>query len=504
MENASLTKNDSLPQEQLNLSKFDVGTICLMDISSNKKWLCYVSQSEHTTGEVTSTLTVRKFTALNDETLREESATVFENLQDSRVHMEDSPEPDMISICVSKYFDTTNCNSHVLSICSDGQYITLSSHDEKATDSEGGCIVFKVQNRTISYHCELKCNGYAVFLDRENELCLAILSMETLKIYQNISSFSKDMPCNVYDMAPFTKTWNAMESSQWHYSYSDCRGTILASFYYRLGPDTEEWKLIISLSAYIKKNILLAPPAITQHKIRFFSLKLDGVLLSSIYSSNSVVVIAISDDLKYAATIAEYCLFNRYSDEYDKSYPTVEIYSLENGCLLYTLKSRMRMTLLPHATFCCNSRYLALSSLQGNLEQETHGADATAIFEVWHIENQTSIYSATKRLKQTIDLTTDWCNNTRIQLLKPFILEERTNTGIVLKGFYSQSDHDNIHVTMKCFHLNLDCQNQNSTIQWLIKDDLLLEKELNPDDAIVLSNREFTDKLMELGNSFFF
>lgn len=486
LEDASPKKNVYSAQQRLNMCKFDVENIRFMDISSNKKWLCYVSQSELSDEdeEISSTLNLRKFTALNDETQIEEE---FAGLEDSRIEMEDGLTPILLSIPINNYIDTFGEKDYFLSISLDGQFIALSSYYEESKHTIGGCVVFMVHNHAITFQCELDCNGRAVFLNRADELCLAFVNMESLRIYNNIHTFSNNLRYDEYDMKSLMPTctapgnlmtdWElrkgAMKGFLWQpqrdYTAVACTGNIISSSH-RSGSNPK-WEFIAAISAYIKDNLLLTPPLLEDDKIRLWSLKLDGVRLASISAPDNAVI-AISDDVRYAATTTLDFVYQKtflvnHGDNY-----TISIFNLENGCLVYTLKSHIPLEMITHATFCCNSRYIALTGLN-EMQHELPETEIEAVFQVWHIESETLIYSVTKKTGQFAKLDLAYPDTTN--LMKPSIFEDKISNR--LKGLYFHSDRGGDHVTIKFFYLNLDCQ--KSDIKWLIQDDLLLQKDID-------------------------
>lgn len=492
--------------------KFDDKNICFMDISCDKKWLCYVSQSESTPGEINSTLYRCKFTAFNDETSQEEECKPpFENdtvaSPDSRVSMEDKFEPVVKSIPINKYFDPLSKKGYFLSISSGGEYIALSSCHEEAKDVDGECFVFKVEFDKIVFHHNLKCNGRAVFLNRENELCLAILSMESLKIYNRIDTFSEYMRYDEYDVRSFMSS--NQSNTQFQLTGLAYAGTVSGSSHWYPRNGNNNWEHILGVSAYMKENILLKAYPGYKDKIEFWSLKIDGVRLTSIFVMTEAVI-AISDDLKYAATIPSY---NIHQGGSKYSSCVINIFNLENGCIVYTLRDRTPIIHYTHATFYCNSRHLALSGLIESAEnvrkdnvfifgETKKRVEVEAIFQVWNIENQIMIYSTIKKMEQYVDLPSRTLNKT-LNVMNPFIFEEKTGDKTNMKGFYSHLDQRSGKVTMKCFPIDFNDHLQSSTIQWLIKDDLHLSEDLDFNGSFRISE-EITsfNKAMEKGESF--
>lgn len=451
----------------------------MMDISSNKKWLTYVCRMEYAPGKFAFSLCLRKFAALNDETVKEEEfgpPSHHSNLQ-----MENTLEQTPLEICIDKYFEAFSGYSYFLSMSFDGQYIVLSSVAEGPKSVKKKCVVYRVQNNLIKPHYELECEGRAVFLDRGKELCLAVLGNKYLRVYNCILLFSKSMQYDEYDISSFRSEndnrFYALEPQN-SYTASACRGTIPGSFHYcylgdKQDVDVEDeqeiirnWEYILATSAYIKDNIFLTFSTTAVENVRFWSLKLKGDRLASIVTPFNAVI-AISSNLKYAATIAYNPLFQRATSDSRGNQCAINIFNLENGCLAYTLKSEICAESITHATFCKSSRYLALSVLK-------NGPEVEAIFEVYHIESQTLIYSVTKKMENYKE-----CSSSleTIKIMKPFILEEMVGGKECLKGFYFKLDQTNNQAIMKCFLLKLDC---DYDIKWLTKGDWPMEMKFCP------------------------
>lgn len=513
MKSADLTKDDSLPRQQLNTIKFNEENVYFMDISSNKKWLCYVSQLECTpAGKITNSLNVCKFTAFNDKDLKEEEViSPSDNNEadslDSKVQMEEDPEPNIMGIRIDTYFDPLSQNTYFLSISFDGRYITLSSFPENGNSTDGNCFVFMVQNDKISLHCEIKRSGRAVFLNRGSELCLAIVNTDTLRIYNSIRNFSKNMPYDEYDLTPFMSSDQPRISwiTQFQLTGLAYKGAVPGSSHCYPKHSNDNLKRILAVSAYIKENILLKLSPRRSGKIEFWSLKLDMVQLTSI-SASFDPVIAISDDLKYAATTSRMYIY-RANDPRTRTSPRiVNICNLENGCIIYKLKCEIPTICFTHATFCRNSRYLALSGLITSSKKVPRNKSSQikieAIFQVWHIENQVMIYSVTKKMKQHVKRPSSF--DETIMWMKPFVFEERAaGDKVALKGFYSYLDQVSDRVILKCFPINFNNYHQSSnTIQWLIEDELHLHKDIDPYGIDISTYQRRFNMPMEEGKPF--
>ncbi|CAO3613037.1 unnamed protein product [Mucor hiemalis] len=343
----------------------------------------------------------------------ENSTAIFDDdssiLREIRVQIEANPQPQMKSMCIDPYFNSPG--HKFLSISPSGQYITLSTHDEKKGDEDGSCFIFKVQENEISFCHEIKCNGRAVFLN--NGLRLAILNTATLIVYDEVKDFSKKLTYEVYDLTPFGTMNEDFQNSRFQFSYTD----FVDNWAVSKNPQSDfmsyepKMRHIIALSAYIKSNLLITPFTEKSETIRFWSLINNGMRLASLTASGDAVI-AISKDFKYAAT----------ANSNVKVDNVVKVYNLDNECLVYTLKSQISILKLSHATFCYDSRYLALSAVERKYDVNNPLVGKNvAIFEVWYIEGERSVYSTVKSLGLILPGT---LNRTQVKSLKPFISEE--------------------------------------------------------------------------------
>ncbi|CAO3613033.1 unnamed protein product [Mucor hiemalis] len=452
------SESGRLLRRELNINDTKTNKIYMIDISADRKWICYVSQFEKEPNIYSTTLSVHRFTAIKNESLElVEPATIFDDdsslLHEIRIYMDASPETQMKRIGVNRYFDKPG--HKFLSISPNGQYFIISTYDETKKNDEGSCFIFKAQDDTILFHRELHFNGRGVFLDTNNGLRLAIINTARLIIYDEVEDFLGDLTYEVYDLTSFGSTREDLKSSVFQYRYTDFvnNWSVTKNPQLAVKPYHPHMRHIIALSTYIKSNILITPFTEKSETIRFWSLVNNGDRLASLTASEESVI-AISKDFKYAAT-AKFLI----NDD-----NVVKVHNLENGCLLYTLRSQHSIYNLTHATFCYDSRYLAVSAVDKRFATKNSPLHKNvAFFEIWHIESEKSIYSTMVNLGHLMLSTFDY---TQEKSIKPFVSEEIVDDDKrILKGYYVYADPEGITFT-RCLELKIADQKEGE-ILWL-------------------------------------
>lgn len=448
---------------ELDIDDTKTNKIYLMDFSSDRKWISYVSQCEAEPNKLTTYLSLRKFTAINDESLRVEiPATVFHEdtsiVHEMRIQIDANPLPQLKSMPIDKYFNSPG--HKFLSISPNGQYISLSTYDENKGNKDGLCFIFKVQKNEILFHQKLQWNGRAVFLNSNDGICLAIINTAILIVYDKVEDFSKVGKYEVYDLTSFGSSREDFKGSSQQYLYTEFTNnwSVTNNPLNGLREMIPSLRHIIALSAYIEYHVLITPFAGRGDVIRIWSLLNNGLRLATLPNSKEVII-AISNDFRYAATV------NNSLTKYN----IVKVYSLENGCHIHTLKSEVARFNLTHAIFCYDARFLALSGFKSIYGRREGLIDNKAIFEVWCIDEDQLVQSATRSLGNKMRTLRGL---TQEKSVKPFMTQEMVGYNErVLKGYYVYGDVEGKTIT-RCFKLNFGGQ-QLEENTWLLPEKII-------------------------------
>lgn len=432
----------------------EIGTeVILLDISPDKKWICYVSHQleEDLQGykkkgkEKRTYLTRRRFTSINPDTGNEE--TVVENFSTKDVDLEH------FSLDISdKIHPVGESHSKFLSISGDGNYVVL-SFCERTIKEYGGyiepknpnCLVFESKQGILTLSHKIKCDGRAVFLTK-NIRSLALIQNTTIEVYDN---FPKNQTISfLFDLQPFIST-NGLshESAQEHNSYiENASWTDVSNPQKSRNNINVEIRRIITFSRHIRHNVLLTPFA--GSIVRVWSMIEDGVRLTS-FSAPNQHVMAFSKHYKYTAT-------------YIEGTRAINIYNVKSGLLVYQLGSQTvdsSVTFeVSHIRFCYDGRYIAMSGWEGE----------NVVFEVWYIEAEELIYRTTVPLatKQNSEL---YKGNRLLKVVQPFVMRGvKKNGDKCLKGFYTSLKNGILATTF--IELDIDRVDTDVKIEWVKSD----------------------------------
>ncbi|KAI7895161.1 uncharacterized protein EV154DRAFT_496092 [Mucor mucedo] len=430
--------------------------VILLDISPDKKWICYISHQleegsqtyKMKKREKRTYLTRRRFTSINPKTGDEE--TVVDNLLKENIDLEHFSMDITDEI---KIIGDSHCK--FLSISGDGNYVVL-SFCERIKQINGklwppknpNCLVFESKQGVLKLSHKIKCDGRAVFLTK-NTLSLALVQSTTIKVYDN---FPNNISISfLFDLHPFiTANGLAHENAQGHKSYIenapwiDINKPEVADSSSLRTDIHEDTKRIITFSRHIRHNVLVTP--FIDGIVRVWSMIEDGVRLTS-FSALNQHVMAFSKHYKYTAAYVE-------------GTRAINIYNVKSGLLVYQLKSRAvdlsASFEVAHIRFCYDGRYIAMSGWEGD----------QVVFVVWYIEAEELIYRTTVSL--TTKPNSDLYSRDRrlLKVVQPFVTRGVNSNGDkCLKGFYTSFENGNLATTF--IELDIDRVQTNIDIKWV-------------------------------------
>lgn len=447
-------------------------SIILLDISSNKEWVAYVSNkwndsdSEFERNKDGTYLTRRRFTAANVNNPNEEIM-----LKDSKI--ENSSKGGSCSIDITKYIKDAGINHcKFLSISQDGKYIALSFY-ERNTNSSGRmrdpknnkCHIFEANNTGLKIYSSVKCNGRAVFLPKETSFqgskdkekpmtenfSLAVIDVNTLqykdfttyssnRIANNLKRTISDLKGTVLDLNIFKSgTAIAKESTAFHNAY------IKNSSWLDIKGSDDDIKKLITFTRHVRHNIITTP--FKAGVVRTWSIREKGVRLTS-FSALEQHIMAFSKNYKYTAAYAE-------------DTGLVNIYNVKSGLLVYQLKSpeiRSEDFEISHIRFCYGGRYVAMSGWAGE----------NVIFKIWHLESERSIYRVCKEVGQRT------YGEVKLKVFEPFVTRRYNSSNKkCLMGFYMSNKNGKLET--KFLEFNIDCQSYDG-FRWENTDETLRYK----------------------------
>jgi hypothetical protein len=446
--------------------------VLLLDISSNKEWISYVTYHKNNDGSYLKTridltekkctyLTVRKFTEMN----RQQEA--------------DNEQPNChFSIDITGLVeDTGQQHCKFLSISPDGIYVALSFYEKNrnmvdqekfraARRRNADCLIFKVNDNQIEYDCtRVKFQGRGVFLDREESgtpFDLALINCDTLEVYENFSPSTTKRPTYWFDLSCFHgfKFANMEEYVMVDDSYIKnapwmCTGNDLIC---------TELELIMTFSRHIQQNVLTTP--VSHGVARVWSMTEEGNLLISVTTDRGEHLMAFSKDYESAAT---YSLSNNVPNL------SINIYNAKSGLRDYKLirqqDSVRSYLVVSDMRFCFGAKYIAMAGIETLIRYKEYKR-VQVVFEVWHIETQKSIYY------KKIDINTE--DIAQHKIIQPFLTrgQKEDHDGRIikcLKGFYTTLDGSGSgKIITKCAVLDIDEQQEDTsgaedcvTVDWI-------------------------------------
>lgn len=434
--------------------------VILLDISSNKEWIAYVTYRK------------AKYTDSNYFMEGKKKCTYITRRKFIEIKSEQTPAPNIIA--ATKPFDEhvslnitqivkdggkTHCK--FLSISPDGRYIVLSFY-ERTKKGENGeywepnnpdCLIFVVDDDgKFSLYDRLKCDGRAVFLDQKNYL-LALINTKVVEIYTEFPKITS--ASYLFDLAPF----NSRDNQQHEEFQNDDLFIQNASWVdIEKIEKNQDMKRIMLLTRHIRHGIL------TTHFVggiaRVWSIEEDGVRFTS-FPALGQNIMAFSKNYKYTAA-------------YVNLTKSINIYNVKSGLLVYSLKSQKdsKRFEISHIRFCYDGRYIAMSGLDDN----------DVVFEVWYVEAEKSIYrTATKRI-----ITASYLPQSKI--VQPFIMRGvNSKKEKCLMGVYTS--HNNGNNTTNFLELDIDKIDPEIKIQWA--------EDTNP---FIGDNYEISNNLNDFSN----
>ncbi|GAA5803912.1 hypothetical protein HPULCUR_009397 [Helicostylum pulchrum] len=407
----------------------------LLDISSNKEWMAYLSYNrdemyERTLGPekvYTTFLTRRRFTAFDVDSNKK--VTLKGGSQKL------STEDEHFSVDITAHVKNAGSkHCKFLSISHDGLYIALSFYERnvihnKISQENVNCLIFQVRNNSIELNSSPKCIGRAVFLSEKNT-SLAFIDVATFR-YANFSSGASDkttLDLNIFESG------TTVESSLIHNSY------IRNSPWLDMKGENDEIKKLITITRHIKHNLITTP--FSGGIVRTWSIKENGVRLTS-FEAKGQHIMAFSKDYKFTAAYVE-------------SNGSINVYNVKSGLLMYRLKSQKDDSAtnfeVSHIRFCYGGRYVAMSGWE----------DDKVVFEIWYLEAERSIYRKSEEVgKRSYD-------SKQIKVFEPFV-KRVYNTGEekCLVGFYMSNEGG--YLKTKCMELHIDKEKDPANIEWLQK-----------------------------------
>lgn len=427
----------------------DTTEAILLDISPDKRWISYITHQREDHGVMAyktidgimrTYLTRRRFTAINPAGNEE---TVVDNLSAERISLEHFSLEITADI---KNVYGYHCK--FLSISGDGKYVVLSFCERSNRTEQGfhdpdnpNCLVYKVNGSALVLSNKLKCDGRAVFLNK-NMRSLALIQSHTIEVYDN---FPKNESISfLFDLHPFVSTDDLLHERVQNYSpYIDNTPWIDINKPNPLSDNiSDDIERIITFSRHIRHNVLTTP--FIGGIVRVWSILKNGERLTS-FSAPKQHVMAFSKHYKYTAA-------------YIEGTRSVNIYNVKSGLLVYHLESQAEQSSTPfqvaHIRFCYDGRYLAMSGWEGD----------SVIFEVWYIEAEESIYRTTEPLT-TKPNSKLYKGKRLLKTVQPFVMRGITADGKkCLKGFYTSLKNNQLATSY--VELDIDTVRTDVDIVW--------------------------------------
>lgn len=325
----------------------------LLDISSNKEWIAYISTSKTEyypgTSDYRTSITRRRF----------DTAAIPNN-----------HDQEHFSLAVNKdfYEEKGEGKNHCefLSISPDGNYIALSffiRNQNASSSTNPNCLLYKVTADGIELWNKIKFQGRAVFWQNN----LALINANFLEVYDTTT-------CKQifwFDLRSLNPSNSVHDRVETHNSFIKN-----ASWLQFTGRDNEsgDMKKLITFTRHARKQVLVTP--YKGGVVRVWSM-LDGSRLASFRVNKNEHIMAFSNDNKLIATLTEgVLLFN--------------IYDLKSGLIIYSLTSRCDSAQfeLSHLRFCFDDQYLVMSAVEKSKSSSGRGRNSRkVVFEAWHIKS---------------------------------------------------------------------------------------------------------------------
>ncbi|GAA5812182.1 hypothetical protein MFLAVUS_005632 [Mucor flavus] len=453
-----------LPSINIGNPKHDIQ---LLDISSNKKWVAYVTHfndsfpegapnDQSNSGAINIFITRRRFTAIDQETRYEELGFSGNIAPDDLRHC---------SLEITKHVksdDGTHCR--FLSISNDGRYVALSFYEEDSNHKRfknPDCLIFDMDGGSPDPH-KIKCQGRAVFLNEDNKYPLAIVSKNILEIYAEFPEIKT--VTSMFDLSGFytsgRRTCPTVSTQE-----SCIKNASWANIYIRkFGTrDSNNINTVITFTRHIRHNTLITPFT-GESIVRIWSILDEGARFCSFPAKNQHIM-ALSTGYTYAAA-------------YVNNTRSINIYNVKSGLLVYRLKSREMSDAatfrVSHIRFCYDARYVAMSGLEG---------DSKVSFEVWCLEAERSIYRVTEIFVPN--------NIANLRRVEPFVTRELKKNRKCLKGYYTSYPHG--RMTVMCTELKIDEDYDNSIpgnsiVNWIDNTSPLYKSEVEIENGLLNFN----------------
>ena len=378
----------------------------LIDVSINKEWIAYITEEpidQNSGNQLPSTknvLSISRFIDTSKGILEASFPTALATLKLNK-----------------KMFEDADYSGYFISVSPGGSRIAMSF---MKLNDEGGvedvpnsrnpyCLIFKVSNDDNTYgnkyitmeKRQLKFQGRAMFLDDNN---LALINEKVVKVYDLNESYKEKYWVDLTSLSmetviqriPFED--NAIDAS-WAYLYhSDPKAELVKD---------NAFNRVVYMSMFATQYILTT---YWENVARIWSIKEDGMRLTSLCESFQQIVIGISPDTRFVARLS-----------YDTG--NICIYHTKTGLLINTLaqnkkgldkKSRKSC----YAQFCCNNYYVVCI----NIWTLPDTRQMRISFEIWNV-------NAGKLVLQKEIITYDILNR-NYKLIEPHVIIKQTDSHI--------------------------------------------------------------------------